>query len=103
MAQPGNTINYQDSFGSATMTYEDVINGRNAYRSTDQGSNDVNVRWSGSQWEIRTPNNQNTLLFSSSYDASPNPPDLATGNWKMESPRLYSSTIWVEWTLKFQS
>jgi hypothetical protein len=84
MAQPGNTINYQDSFGSSTMTYEDVINGRNAYRSTDQGLNDVNVRWSGSQWEIRTPNNQNTLLFSSSYDASPNPPDLATGNWKME-------------------
>ncbi|MEO1714180.1 MAG: hypothetical protein AAFU60_12675, partial [Bacteroidota bacterium] len=80
-AQPGNTIQYSDTFGTLTLSYAGEINGRNAYESSGSVNGDVRIVWTGSRWESLAIDSFNDLLGFSNLDVGPNPPDFATGCW----------------------
>ncbi|MEN0004595.1 MAG: T9SS type A sorting domain-containing protein [Bacteroidota bacterium] len=83
LAQPGNTINFRDSFvpGTFVCNYDGEVNGRNSYKSSQVADADVGFRWSGSRWEIYAVA-QGTVVYFSNYDVGPNPPNFETGNWQ---------------------
>ncbi|NJN35681.1 MAG: T9SS type A sorting domain-containing protein, partial [Saprospiraceae bacterium] len=75
-AQAGTTITFQDQFGTETLNYLDVFNGKRRYRVVTGGSN-LDVRWSGTRWEI---DYTGVIYFSNTLTAL-NPPNLSIGNW----------------------
>jgi len=84
-AQEGATITYEDNFGTDMLSYAGLVNEKNSYTETTSGF-EVTVQWSGERWEIVCCASQNAgeaiLQFFSEVPTTPNPPDLATGNWQ---------------------
>jgi hypothetical protein len=77
-SQSGTSISYTDQFGSLTLTYNNLINGKHSYLGPDG----TKARWSGTRWEVRY-NNDTEILYFSNANTSMNPPNLAVGNWQI--------------------
>ena len=80
-AQPGKTIalEYEDADGNlivSTMAYSHIHSDRNVY--TD---GTMYVYWTGLQWTIGTSDYK--PYFVTDVNTTPNPPDLASGNWEV--------------------
>jgi hypothetical protein len=79
------TINFEDDFDggtTATLFLDGQQNGRNRYRSDQMaGAGNLECYWSGTRWEIRDLD-QNSIPYFSTFDVSPNPPNLTTGCWE---------------------
>jgi Secretion system C-terminal sorting domain len=74
--QAGTTITYTDGFGTETLSYLDVLNGKRRYRVSTGGQN-LDVYYSGTRWEI----NYGGVLYYSNTKTALNPPNLSVGNW----------------------
>ena len=88
-AQPGTTIQYQDSDGPVELTYNGDQNGKTSYQGTDAGFT-IDLLWSStnSRWEIilNGGGNVDDLLFASAND-TPSPPSTdapSMGEWTDE-------------------
>lgn len=89
-AQPGTSVQYEDSAGPVNLNYNGMQDGKVSYQGTDAGFT-IDLYWSpaNSRWEIllNGGGNMNDLLFANAND-TPNPPSTtaapAMGEWTDE-------------------
>ncbi len=76
----GQTILYEDEFGTQTLTYNGFFNGKNSYL----GNDGIRAKWNTTlnRWDLLYNNDTETLYYTNVCTPM-NPPNLSVGNWQI--------------------